>query len=770
MSNHIHGKGGYAGKIILLVAASTVFAATTLDLQRILPAGVYAKVTGALPFLKSEKETASAETSVPVEATALKTEETEPVAENPKTEAIVKNAEVLLNDEEARIAELGEKAADIKQSVSREKEQVAVNIREETEKIGETIREAEKSAVAAIKEQTAAAEEFVEEEIQLASAAETKANILETAPNKTEIAAAEAEKTEIPKAVSDVCFTKNASVKVYDNPENLNKVADTLTQAMKVKLLEKKEVITESEKRTKGADGKVVVEKVQNSANWEKISYKKNNKERSGWIREDNLTDDFHSLFPESWKDLSFARVEKLEYASNPKREVKGIYVSSSSAGLASRMEKLIALTQRTSVNAFVIDVKDDSGHLLFKMDGMEKYSADANKYTQIKDMAAFMQKLKENNIYTIARIVSFRDPAYAKTNPGSVIINKNTKLPYTNDDKLSWISPHDRTMWEYNVAVAKEAAKAGFNEIQFDYVRFPAADGGKLDKNIDYRNKSGESKPVAIQRYLQYARNELSAEGVYLSADVFGQIGSILDDMQIGQFWEAISNETDYISPMMYPSHYKKGVYGIAVPDKDPYNIIYRGARDAGNRNENLESPAAIRPWLQAFTAKWLKEYQNYGYDEIELQIMALADLGIKEYILWNPSNSYAAIEKNPPVEEAASTDPASVKTAEKTPEKTVEKTEVKKETKIDLTPTEQTPAKPAAPEKQAAPAATPPTPAKPATPAAKPKPVQQAKPKAQPKPAPATTPAPTPAAQTKPAGVKLIDRYKKAIGPKAE
>jgi hypothetical protein len=838
------GKGGYAGKIILLVVSAAVFTAVTVDLSGILPEGIYAKLTDKLPFLKMEKK-AEVKPAVNVAKSGAKTEEetTEPVAKNPKTADLIKKTEEEIERPGAENIASGARKdrpalAIMGGGINAEAEKIKAGIREElvsAEKTAENaldkIEKAEKVEKAEIAGKIEKIEkvEKVEKVENGAVTIETEiiegrrpaadggaesrasagglagegqaapgAEVASTAgsgktaeENVLESLTAAASKATVIARAPDVYYTKNLNVKVYENPENVNKVADTLAAGVRVILLEQKEVVVETEKRSTDKDGKLVTEKIKNSSNWEKITYRKNNKENTGWIREKNLTEDLHDAYPESWKDLDFYPVEKKNYPDNPRTAVKGIYVSSSSAGLESRMEKLIALTKRSDINAFVIDVKDDSGHLLFKMDGMEKYSESANKFTQIRDMAAFMQKLKDNNIYAIARIVSFRDPSYAKTNPDKVVVSKSSQKPYTNDDKLPWISPHDRNMWEYNIRVAKEAAKAGFNEIQFDYVRFPAADGGKLDNTIDYRNTQKESKPVAIQKYLEYARAELEPLGIYISADVFGQIGSLPDDMQIGQFWEAVSNTADYISPMMYPSHYKKGVYGINVPDKEPYNVIYRGTRDAINRNENLESPAGIRPWLQAFTAKWLKEYLNYGYEEIEQQIMALADLGIQEYILWNPSNVYTMVEKNPPAEEQSEAAKSEVKPAASTPAAKPEakpaapapaaKPEAKPETPAPAAKPE---AKPATPAPEVKPEAKPATPApatKPATtaPAGQgtkieilpPKPAAKPAPKPEAKPKPAAQPKPAPKPEEKPiqpaGGGKLIDRYKKALNP---
>lgn len=444
------------------------------------------------------------------------------------------------------------------------------------------------------------------------------------------------------KKVSNKYKYANKSIRVFADTKITPKAEDNLKISTRVEVLEKKTVDIIKNKTVKKADGKNEVQKIVIKDNWEKIAYTKNGKRKTGWIKENQLAGTMQETLPKTWKNLDFSPVEKKEYPDNKRVKVKGIYVTSSSASLNKKMDELIALTKRTKINAFVIDVKEDDGTLLFKMEAGEKYNPLANRRAPIKDIEKFMKRLKDNNIYTIARIVSFKDPTYAKANPDKAIISKATGKPFTNSDGVIWVSPHDRYLWEYNVAVAKEAAKAGFDEIQFDYVRFPASNGGKLDKELNYRNTKNESKPETIQKYLAYARKELEPLGVYIAADVYGQVGSLPDDMALGQHWESVSNVVDYICPMIYPSHYGRGVYGLPVPDAYPYKTVYHCTQDSINRNANIDTPAMIRPWIQAFTAKWVKGHINYGPKEIELQVQALRDLGIEDYILWSPTNKY--------------------------------------------------------------------------------------------------------------------------------
>lgn len=477
--------------------------------------------------------------------------------------------------------------------------------------------------------------------------------------------------------INDKYKYAKGNIRVFKEAKITPKAEDNLKIGTRLEVIEEKKVEIVKEKTVKKPDGKTEVQKTTTVENWEKISYQKNREKRTGWIKSKQLVDSLGTTLPKEWKNLDFSPIEKKNYPENKRREVRGIYVTSSSASLTKRVDDLIALSKRTKINAFVIDVKEDDGTLLFKMKAGEKYNPNANRRSPIKDIDKFMKKMKDNNIYTIARVVSFKDPTYAKANPDKAIITKSTGKPFTNSDGVIWVSPHDRYLWEYNIAVAKEAALAGFDEIQFDYVRFPASNGGKLDKDLDYRNPNKESKPETIQKYLQYARKELEPLGVYIAADVYGQVGSLPDDMALGQHWESVSNVVDYICPMIYPSHYGKGVYGLPVPDAEPYKTVYRSTQDSMNRNANIDTPAMIRPWIQAFTARWVKGYITYGPEQIELQVKALKDLGINEYILWSPTNRYR-IEKNPPSDKKA--EPVKEKEATKKTTEVKKTEEVKK------------------------------------------------------------------------------------------
>ena len=332
---------------------------------------------------------------------------------------------------------------------------------------------------------------------------------------------------------------------VYETPDPLEsdqneKLGVVYISASKLKVRESAGTDAKAlDNLIKGTAAEIVEEKKDDSGKtWYRISYNGIAGSNEGWIAAEYTVRDRTELLDENLKKLDFSPQNKTyEYPGNPRVQARGIYLTKYSAS-NDRLDKLIEMTKRTKINTFVIDVKDDKGHMLFPTKAAEKYSPEANKHATVKDIEALMKKLKENNIYTVARIVSFKDPTYTRHHPDRAIIYKDSGKPFTNSDGLIWASAYDKVLWEYNLEVSKEAAEAGFNEIQFDYVRFPASDGGKLDKSLDYRNTEGESKPQAIQEYLKYAREQLAPLNVYISADVYGLVGSVADDMSLGQYW----------------------------------------------------------------------------------------------------------------------------------------------------------------------------------------------------------------------------------------
>ncbi|WP_099190997.1 putative glycoside hydrolase [Tepidibacter mesophilus] len=442
------------------------------------------------------------------------------------------------------------------------------------------------------------------------------------------------EKTQVQNEQQDtqknIFYVKPTQLNVRETHSTESSIVHKLSKFDKVEIIGNNSYVDENEKEIKWYNIKFI-----NDSNEDKI----------GWVSSEFLTQNKQELLSENLKGVDLSNYPKTyEYKNNKRRKVKGIYVTINSI-LGDNLDRLIKLCNGSEINAFVIDVKDDYGNMLFKTDASDKFALKANQHAIAKeDMSKLIKKLNENNIYLIARIVTFKDPIYTEYYPERAIINKETASTFVSQDGLRWASAHDRKLWEYDVSVAKEAAQIGFNEIQFDYVRFPASNGGKLDAKLDYRNNSGDtSKAQTVQSFLKYAKENISPEDVYVSADIFGLVGSVPNDMGLGQYWEAVSGIVDYVCPMMYPSHYGNEVYGIDIHDAHPYETVFQSAKDSVKRNKNVDNPATIRPWIQDFTASWVKGHIKYDEAQVREQIKALNDNGIDEYILWNAGNRYS-------------------------------------------------------------------------------------------------------------------------------
>jgi hypothetical protein len=297
-----------------------------------------------------------------------------------------------------------------------------------------------------------------------------------------------------------------------------------------------------------------------------------------------------------------------------------------------------------TEINAVVIDVKDDDGLMTYSSALPDVDFTGANKNVRIKDINAVMKILRDNNIYSIARIVTFKDRRAGDKYANLAVKNTSGGI-WRDRHGMSWLNPYNKESWDYIVDIAEEAAIKGFNEIQFDYVRFPTDGNTKI---IDYgASAAGKSKAEAIAEFLSYGRDRLSKKGVVVSADVFGLVTTSTDDMRIGQHLESIAKSVDVICPMVYPSHYGKGSYGVAEPDFEPYKIVNRSMLVAQGRIDAMKSAskkAVLRPWLQDFTASYLPRYQRYGAAEVRAQIKATYDAGAEEWLLWNAGNKFTA------------------------------------------------------------------------------------------------------------------------------
>lgn len=320
---------------------------------------------------------------------------------------------------------------------------------------------------------------------------------------------------------------------------------------------------------------------------------------------------------------------------------IKGVYVTAYSAG-GERMASLLNLLDKTELNSMVIDIKDDLGNITYKTDNPNLQKL-GNPQPYIKDINKLMTTLKDHEIYPIARVVVFKDSVLAKKHPEYSFVQKDGTVWHNkNNDKF--VNPYRKEVWEYNVEVAKEAAKLGFKEIQFDYVRFPEgfekkADGLKFTKNE-------LSRVDIVTGFVEYAKKELEPLGVRVSVDIFGYAASVPAAEGIGQDFVGISNAVHVISPMIYPSHYSTGWFKQKDPDKAPYATIKGAMDDTHKKLDPLgDKKPIIRPWIQDFTASWLGKghYTKYGAAEVNAQIKALNDSGVEEYLLWNAGNKYS-------------------------------------------------------------------------------------------------------------------------------
>jgi hypothetical protein len=321
--------------------------------------------------------------------------------------------------------------------------------------------------------------------------------------------------------------------------------------------------------------------------------------------------------------------------------KIKGIYVTASTAG-SKKMDSLKEMTAATEINAMVIDVKDDSGRITYAMESPIAQEINAVTNT-VRDMDELISSLKEDKVYTIARIVAFKDPYLAKMKPELAIRNQDGTV-YKDNNGDSWVNPYNEKVWEYLVEVAAMAAETGFDEIQFDYIRFSTGTG--IEQADFGEAAKAKTKEDIITEFTQYAYEHLKPLGVFVSADVYGTIiNSKIDAARVGQNYVEMAKHLDYICPMIYPSHFGEGNYGVKYPDLEPQEIIRKSLNASKEKLSVIpegDHKAIVRPWLQDFTASWIKHYQKYGKKQLREQINGVYDAGYEEWILWNAGNNY--------------------------------------------------------------------------------------------------------------------------------
>jgi hypothetical protein len=323
-----------------------------------------------------------------------------------------------------------------------------------------------------------------------------------------------------------------------------------------------------------------------------------------------------------------------LELQRDPNAIVRGLYLNRFSVQSATKMRRLLAMADSTEINAFVVDVKDEFGLNFVSSDPLLRKNA--GSMTKATNLRAWVDSMRAHGVLPIARIVVFKDSVAARANPEHVI-RKADGSPWRDEKGLTWVNPYANAIWEYNFRVGDEAIRMGFGEIQFDYIRFPEP-YRRLAQQV-FPEQRGRSKTQALVEFLRIAKARYEPQGVRTTADVFGLVTTVRGALEIGQSWEPISNEVDVMLPMVYPSHYPRGSFGIARPNAEPYRIIHTAISRARQRDEALGvSGEHVRPWIQAFTLG----KPPYGPEQIRAQKQAVYDAGYEGWVLWHPGSRY--------------------------------------------------------------------------------------------------------------------------------
>ena len=376
--------------------------------------------------------------------------------------------------------------------------------------------------------------------------------------------------------------------------------------------------------------------------------YKVKKDDIEGWVYEKYLVDDEESakanynengvydkhknrkfsyeLYGGKASTLDYYPYEKPSFENNELLKVAKTMYLNGSAEVITKIDSYLEIATSSGVNAIVVDIKD--GALAYPSEVAKEYSETAYKSKQnsFETYKNAIDKIKAANIYVIGRIVAFNDTHYG-------VDHKDERIQNT-----EWVSAYSRGAWEYNIELAKEAVKEfGFNEIQFDYVRFPEASYQYSKNNYNFKNKYNEEKAEAIQNFLFYAADQIHKEGVYLSVDVFGECSGTYVT-SYGQYWPAISNIVDVISSMPYTDHFGREVDTWT----NAYKTVYNWAKGAATRQTEIPTPAIPRTWITAYNTPYWNPTVTYGASKISDQAKALVDAGLKGgFITWNSRSS---------------------------------------------------------------------------------------------------------------------------------
>lgn len=327
---------------------------------------------------------------------------------------------------------------------------------------------------------------------------------------------------------------------------------------------------------------------------------------------------------------------------------LKAVYLTSWVAGRKDLRERVVNLIRETELNAVVIDIKDDTGRISFEVSDEELKKTGAEEL-RIADLREFIAMLHAEDVYVIGRVSSFQDPYMVKLHPEWAVKRKSDGGVWKDRKGISWIDAGAKPMWEYLALIGRESYHAGFDEINYDYIRFPS--DGNMD-DIAYTWSAGLAKPAVLKEYFAFITAKLkdpvfigSADVPVVSADLFGMTttASAGFDLGIGQVFETAIYYFDYVAPMVYPSHYPLNFNGYANPNTAPYEIIKIAMDGAVSKISALASTSPrydykkTRPWLQDF------DYGgNYDVAEVRAQIKATYDAGLTSWMVWDPSNKY--------------------------------------------------------------------------------------------------------------------------------
>src|SRR3989475_10047428 len=318
---------------------------------------------------------------------------------------------------------------------------------------------------------------------------------------------------------------------------------------------------------------------------------------------------------------------------------IKALYVNAWAFG-SQKLWQLVRLADETEINAFVIDVKDDTGCMLYPSTVPTAEQIGANRCVRAKDAKARLDTLAAHGIYPIARIVVAKDPLLAERKGAWSVKDRDTGGLWRDRINIAWVDAYNDSVWIYSAQLAHEAAQVGFQEVQFDYVRFPDEPRERMATAIFPAHRSGQTQREAVREHVALLKDRLKTSGVPVTFDIFGLTASATGDLGIGQVWEDFVSVADVVLPMVYPSHYYRGAFGYAWPNGQPYRVVRSALTEALKRSEPLPGSAEIRPFLQAFTLG--RRLPRYTPFEIREQIRAVEDLGITSWVLWNPRSVY--------------------------------------------------------------------------------------------------------------------------------